>query len=79
MPQTRYGPESSERSESRIREDSGKLALPEFDSLPATAGLDNTQAFRLSIRHALSLLPALFRKGMDVRSHAEFPGRFSIR
>src|ERR1700688_3792970 len=53
------------------------LDLPEFDSLPATAGLNNTQAFQLSIRHALALLPALFARGIGDRiareSGAFFP------
>lgn len=35
------------------------LALPEFDSLPAAAGLSNLEAFRLSLEHALALLPAM--------------------
>jgi len=43
------------------------LDLPEFDSLPATAGFNNTEAFQLSIRHALALLPALFAKGLSDR------------
>src|SRR5947208_126889 len=61
MPQTPYEPESSRNSaKNRVREDAEMLDLPEFDSLPATAGLNNTEAFQLSIRHALALLPALF-------------------
>jgi len=52
--------------------------LPQFDSLPSTAGLSNTEAFRLSIRHALSLLPALVARGMDERRAADYPDRFSI-
>jgi hypothetical protein len=35
------------------------FVLPEFDSWPATAGLTNLEAFHLSIRHALALLPTL--------------------
>jgi hypothetical protein len=54
------------------------LVFPQFDSLPATAGLDNTEAFRLSIRHALALLPALLAKGMDERPGTDYPDRFSI-
>jgi hypothetical protein len=46
--------------------------------LPATAGLSNTEAFRLSIRHALALLPALLAKGIDERPERDFPDRFSI-
>jgi hypothetical protein len=52
--------------------------LPLFDSLPANAGLNNTEAFRLSIRHALSLLPALLARGMDERPGQDYPDRFSI-
>ena len=61
-----------------ICEDGAALVLPRFDSLPATAGLDNTEAFRLSIRHALALLPALFAQGMDERPDRDYPDRFSI-
>jgi hypothetical protein len=52
--------------------------LPQFDSLPAAAGLDNTEAFRLSIRHALALLPVLLAKGIDERPGRDYPDRFSI-
>jgi hypothetical protein len=79
MPPTPYEPESSGTSaENRVREDAAVLVLPQFDSLPATAGLTNTEAFRLSIRHALALLPALLAKGMDKRPGGEYPDRFSI-
>jgi hypothetical protein len=33
---------------------------------------------RLSIRHALALLPALLAKGIDERSRGDYPNRFSI-
>ena len=80
MPQTPYEPESSRNSgKSRVREDQGRLILPEFDSLPATAGLNNTDAFQLSIRHALALLPALFAKGMGDRTRWDNTQRFSLR
>jgi hypothetical protein len=52
--------------------------LPRFDSLPAAAGLSNTEAFRLSIRHALALLPALLAKGMNERPEQDYPNRFFI-
>lgn len=79
MPPTPYESESCGNSaENRVREDGAAFVLPEFDSLPATAGLDNTEAFRLSIRHALALLPALLAKGMDERPGADYPDRFSI-
>ena len=43
------------------------------------AGLNNTEAFQLSIRHALALLPALFAKGMSDRTRWDNPQRFSLR
>jgi hypothetical protein len=54
------------------------LVLAQFDSLPAAAGLSNAEAFRLSIRHALALLPAMLAKGMGERPGADYPDRFSI-
>jgi len=61
MGQKQYEPESSGNSEkNRVRESPGELRLREFDSLPAAAGLTNAEAFRLSIRHALTLLPVVF-------------------
>lgn len=79
MPPTPYEQESSGNSaENRVREEGVALVLPQFDSLPATAGINNTEAFRLSIRHALALLPALLAKGIDKRPGADYPDRFSI-
>lgn len=69
---------SGKPAETRIREDGAVFVLPRFDSLPATAGLSNTEAFRLSIRHALALLPALLAKGIDERPERDYPDRFSI-
>ena len=69
---------SAKPAETRIREDGAAFVLPRFDSLPATAGLTNTEAFRLSIRHALALLPALLAKGIDERPDQDYPDRFSI-
>jgi hypothetical protein len=69
---------SGKPAENRIREDDAAFVLPRFDSLPATAGFSNTEAFRLSIRHALALLPALLAKGMDERPSHDYPDRFSI-
>jgi hypothetical protein len=54
------------------------LVLPQFDSLPAAAGLNNTEAFRLSIRHALALLPSMLAKEMHHRPSGDYPDRFSI-
>ena len=60
MPVNPYDEPSKTNSEtSRVREGAALFDLPEFDSLPATAGLTNVEAFRLSQRHALSLLPAM--------------------
>jgi hypothetical protein len=79
MPPTPSEPESSANSaKNRVREESIPFALPQFDSLPATAGLNNTEAFHLSIRHALSLLPALLARGTHDRPGADYPDRFSI-
>jgi hypothetical protein len=69
---------SGNRAENRIREDSAALVLPQFDSLPAAAGLNNTEAFRLSIRHALALLPSMLAKGMDEHPGRVDPDRFFI-
>lgn len=69
---------SGRPAKNRIREDGAAFVLPRFDSLPATAGLSNTEAFRLSIRHALALLPALLAKGMGERPGQDYPDRFSI-
>jgi hypothetical protein len=52
--------------------------LPQFDFLPAAAGLSNAEAFRLSIRHPLALLPAMLAKGMDERPGENYPDRFTI-
>jgi hypothetical protein len=52
--------------------------LPEFDSAPATAGLTNLEAFHLSIRHALALLPTLAAKGMDARRDEDYSERFRM-
>lgn len=63
MPPTPYDEKSNANSEaSRVRE-SVALDLPVFDSLPAAANLSNLEAFRLSQRHALALLPALLAQG----------------
>jgi hypothetical protein len=78
MPPTPSEESSGNPAENRIREDGASFVLPQFDSLPATAGLNNTEAFRLSIRHALSLLPALVARGMGERPGEDYPDRFSI-
>ena len=55
------------------------LHLPEFDSLPAIASLDNAEAFRLSIQHALALLPIVLARTGNVVARPENPERFSLR
>lgn len=66
MPVNPYDEPSKTNSEtSRVREGAALFDLPEFDSLPATAGLTNLEAFQLSQRHALSLLPALTQHRLD--------------
>jgi hypothetical protein len=75
MPQKRSAPKSSPNS----AEDETTLEFPQFDSLPATAGLSNDEAFRLSIRHALLLLPAMFAKGKSFALPPKNPRRFSLR
>ena len=56
MAATRYENESSGSSGDRVQEG---VAFPLFDSLPATAGLTNLEAFQLSLKHALALLPRM--------------------
>lgn len=78
MPPTPYEESSENPTGTRIREEGVAFVLPQFDSLPADAGLSNTEAFRLSIRHALALLPAMVAKRMDQRRGGDYPDRFSI-
>lgn len=78
MPPTPYEESSRNPAENRVRDDGAALVFPQFDSLPATAGLNNVEAFRLSIRHALALLPAMLAKGMDERPGTDYPDRFFI-
>jgi hypothetical protein len=55
-----------------------QLALPLFDSLPFTAGLSNVEAFQLSLKHALALLPRMLM-ARDAAIQAESAERFSLR
>jgi len=52
--------------------------FPEYDSMPATAGLTNVEAFRLSLRHALTLLPLLSTEQLAAWDSADEPERFSL-
>ena len=80
MPHPPSEPDSFANSgNNRVREEPGALSLDAFVSLPATAGLDNNEAFRLSLQHALQLLPALFARGFGNRSEQEHPDRFRLR
>jgi hypothetical protein len=58
----------------RVKEEPDALNLGAFDSLPATAGLNNNEAFRLSLQHALRLLPVL----LDSRPRQEDSERFRL-
>ncbi len=75
MAATRYGNELSRKSTERVQEG---LALPVFDSLPATAGLSNLEAFQLSLKHALALLPRMLPM-RDAAVQAESAERFTLR
>jgi hypothetical protein len=79
MPPMQSEPESSKNSKAMpVREDRRPLNLPEFDSLPAIAGLSNTEAFRLSIQHALAMLPAMLAQEKGARESINTE-RFSLR
>ena len=79
MPHLPSEPDSFANSENnRLREEPGALGFGAFTSLPATAGLDNKEAFRLSLQHALQLLPALLAGGLGSRAEHENPDRFRI-
>jgi hypothetical protein len=69
---------SANSGDNRVKEEPGALSLDAFASLPAVAGLNNNEAFRLSLQHALQLLPALFARGLDSRAVREHPERFRI-
>ena len=75
MAATKYENESSGSSAERVQEG---LALPVFDSLPATAGLSNLEAFHLSLKHALALLPRMLAVS-DATAGAYDRERFRLR
>lgn len=80
MPQKTSSPDYSPNSgENPVSEEAPGTTLPVFDTLPAAAGLDSTEAFRLSQRHALALLPGLIARGVITRSNQENPDRFILR
>jgi hypothetical protein len=80
MAQKEYEPESSENSaKNRVRETSGGLELRKFDSLPAAAGLTNAEAFRLSIQHALTLLPVILDRRRESRMDEPSFERFRLK
>lgn len=74
-----YENESSGISTDRVRDDTSLPALPAFDSLPATAGLINAEAFQLSMKHALALLPRMLNVRSDGADGSENVERFSLR
>ena len=71
----RYENESFGSSAEPVQEG---LAFPVFDSLPATAGLSNLEAFQLSLKHALALLPRML-EARDAAMEEESAERFSLR
>ena len=75
MAATNYENESSGSSAERVQEG---LSLPVFDSLPATAGLSNLEAFQLSLKHALALLPQMLTV-RDRTVRADGLERFRLR
>ena len=66
-------------SQSSPTQDNDLPDMPDFDSLPADAGLSNTQAFQLSVRHALALLPRRMASGHATHDAAENSERFTLR
>ncbi len=80
MPMKRFAPASLNSSGATIRPpESEIIELPEFDSLLPAAGLSNLQAFQLSLRHALALLPRLPGHILAARDEADLPERFFLR
>ena len=75
MAAMKYENESSGSSAERVQEG---LTLPVFDSVPATAGLSNLEAFQLSLKHALALLPQMLT-ARDATARADSPERFRLR
>ncbi|HET9418453.1 MAG TPA: hypothetical protein VFO30_03855 [Chthoniobacterales bacterium] len=76
----RHAPNSSPTSaDKQTHNHPGLPDLPQFDSLPATAGLNNVEAFRLSIQHALALLPTILATADSFTAVASHPERFSLR
>ena len=75
MTATKYENEPHGSSAERVQEG---LALPVFDSLPATAGLSNLEAFHLSLKHALALLPRMLAVS-DATAGAYARERFRLR
>ncbi len=75
MAATNYENEASGSSAERVH---AGLTLPVFDSLPATAGLSNLEAFQLSLKHALALLPQMLTIRYGT-TRADGPERFHLR
>ena len=79
MAPRRYDSEFSGTSGNRVHDDGSLPAFPVFDSLPSTAGLSNTEAFRLSLKHALTLLPRMLEARRDAAADEAEAERFSLR
>ena len=79
MAPTRYDNASSGISADRVRDDDRLPVFPVFDSLPATAGLSNAEAFRLSVKYALALLPSVLDARNESIAEAAKEERFSLR
>ena len=61
-----------------MREDSAGMVRPIFDTLPAAAGLSNADAFWLSQRHALALLPGRLAGGRVALPDQDYSERFIL-
>ena len=59
-------------------DDGGMPDLPQFESLPAAAGLNKLEVFQLSIQHALALLPFIVAKHGSFPAPPENPERFRL-
>lgn len=63
MPQNKSEPTSSASQPTQQQTDELRInelpTFPAFDSIAATAGLTNLEAFQLRVRHALDFLPLL--------------------
>ena len=75
MAASRYESASSGHSADRLQEE---IRLPVFASVPATAGLSKAEAFQLSLKHALAVLPQILTM-RDAAAQVETTERFALR